>query len=158
MVTLDCNGMKKGSITLLFFLLVVFPVFAQRNKAEKTEPVIVVGKFLNQRDSMRVKELFFNGLQEKISMNYAQAASTFSKILDFDPSNDAVLYELATISFSADKPEEAEKLARKAVSVRPENEWYWLLLSNIYKRTNKINDLVFVLEELSKISPKNEAY
>ena len=158
MVTLDCNGMKKGSIAVLYFLLFVLPVFAQRNKAEKNEPVIVVGKFLNQRDSMRVKELFFNGLQEKISMNYAQAASTFSKILDFDPSNDAVLYELATISFSADKPEEAEKLVRKAVSVRPENEWYWLLLSNIYKRTNKINDLVFVLDELSKISPKNEAY
>jgi tetratricopeptide (TPR) repeat protein len=158
MDTLDCKAMKKGSIAILFFLICAFPVSAQRNKVEKAEPVIVIGKSLNQRDSIRVKELFFNGLQEKISMNYAMAASTFSKILDLDPSNDAALYELANISFSGDKPEEAEKLVRRAVTVSPENEWYWVLLSDIYKRTNKINDLVFVLEELSRISPKNEAY
>ena len=158
MDTLDCKEMKKGSIAILFFLICAFPVSAQRNKVEKAEPVIVIGKSLNQRDSIRVKELFFNGLQEKISMNYAMAASTFSKILDLDPSNDAALYELANISFSGDKPEEAEKLIRRAVTVSPDNEWYWVLLSDIYKRTNKINDLVFVLEELSRISPKNEAY
>ena len=158
MVILDCNNMIKGGIAIFFLILCAFPVFAQRNKAEKVEPVIVIGKKLNQRDSIRVKELFFSGLQEKISMNYSLAASTFSKILDLDPSNDAALYELANISFAGDKPEEAEKLARKAVTVSPENEWYWVLLSDIYKRTNKIDDLVFVLEELSRISPKNEAY
>jgi len=158
MVILDCKDMIKGLIAISFFLLCAFQVSAQRNKEEKSEPVIVIGKSLNQRDSIRVKELFFNGLQEKISMNYTLAASTFSKILDLDPSNDAALYELANISFAGDKPEEAEKLARRAVTVSPENEWYWVLLSDIYKRTNKINDLVFVLEELSKISPKNEAY
>ena len=158
MDTLDCKEMKKGSIAILFFLICAFPVSAQRNKVEKAEPVIVIGKSLNQRDSILVKELFFNGLQEKISMNYAMAASTFSKILDLDPSNDAALYELANISFAGDKPEEAEKLIRRAVTVSPDNEWYWVLLSDIYKRTNKINDLVFVLEELSRISPKNEAY
>jgi tetratricopeptide (TPR) repeat protein len=158
MDTLDCKEMKKGSIAILFFLICALPVSAQRNKAEKAEPVIVIGKSLNQRDSIRVKELFFDGLQDKISMNYAQAASTFSKILDLDPSNDAALYELANISSAGDKPEEAEKLIRRAVTVSPDNEWYWVLLSDIYKRTNKINDLVFVLEELSRISPKNEAY
>jgi tetratricopeptide (TPR) repeat protein len=54
-------------------------------------------------------------------MNYAQAASTFSKILDLDPSNDAALYELANISSAGDKPEEAEKLIRRAVTVSPDN-------------------------------------
>lgn len=68
------------------------------------------------------------------------------------------MYELANISFADNKPEEAERLIRKAVTVSPENEWYWVLLSDIYKRVNKIDDLVFVLEELSRISPKNEAY
>jgi tetratricopeptide (TPR) repeat protein len=67
-------------------------------------------------------------------MNYAQAASCFSKVLDLDPANDAALYELATISFADNKPEDAERLIRKAVTVSPENEWYWVLLSDIYKR------------------------
>jgi len=158
MVILECNGMIKRSITISFFLLCAFTASAQRNRPEKTQPVIVIGKSLNQRDSIRVKELFFDGLQEKISTNYAQAASSFSKVLDLDPANDAALYELATISFADNKPEDAERLVRKAVTVNPENEWYWVLLSDIYKRSNKIEDLVLVLEELSRISPKNEAY
>ena len=45
-----------------------------------------------------------------------------------------------------------------AVTVNPENEWYWVLLADIYKKTNKIAQLVSVLEELSKIAPKKEAY
>ena len=138
--------MIKRGIAISFFLLCTFSVSAQRNRAEKTEPVIVIGKTLNQRDSIRVKELFFDGLQEKLSMNYAQAASSFSKVLDLDPANDAALYELATISFADNKPEDAERLIRKAVTVSPENEWYWVLLSDIYKITNKIDYLVFVLE------------
>jgi len=158
MVILEYDNMIKRGIVISIFLLATFSVSAQRSKAEKAEPVIVIGKSLNQRDSTRVKELFFEGLQEKISMNYTQAVVSFTKVLDVDPANDAALYELANISFADNKPEDAETLARKAVTVNPENEWYWVLLSDIYKKTNKIADLVFVLEELSRISPKNEAY
>jgi len=148
---------KKG-IFLSFFLFFAFSVRGQKNKPETSQPVIVIGKTINQRDSIRLKELFFEGLQEKISMNYAQAAQNFNKVLDLDPANDAALYELANLKFADNRPDEAEILTRKAVTVRPENEWYWVLLSDIYKKNNKIADLVFVLEELSRISPKNEAY
>ncbi|MDP3467798.1 MAG: tetratricopeptide repeat protein [Daejeonella sp.] len=150
--------MIKRILAISFLLLCAISLSAQRNRVEKTEPVIVIGKTLNQRDSIRVKELFFDGLQEKLSMNYAQAESSFSKVLELDPANDAAMYELANISLAANKPGDAERLLRKAVTVSPENEWYWALLSDIYKRTNKIDDLVFVLEELSRISPKNESY
>lgn len=148
---------KKG-IFLSFFLFSAFSVCGQKNKPQTSQPVIVIGKTLNQRDSIRLKELFFEGLQEKISMNFAQAAQNFNKVLDLDPANDAALYELANLKFADNRPDEAEILTRKAVTVRPENEWYWVLLSDIYKKSNKIADLVFVLEELSRISPNNEAY
>jgi len=158
MVIPDYKVMIKRILAISFLLLCAISLSAQRNRVEKTEPVIVIGKTLNQRDSIRVKELFFDGLQEKLSMNYAQAESSFSKVLELDPANDAAMYELANISLAANKPGDAERLLRKAVTVSPENEWYWALLSDIYKRTNKIDDLVFVLEELSRISPKNESY
>ena len=145
MVILGCNDMIKAGITISFFLLCTFSVSAQRNRAEKAEPIIVIGKTLNQRDSIRVKELFFDALHEKLTTNYAQAAASFSKVLELDPANDAALYELATISFADNKPEDAERLIRKAVTVSPENEWYWVLLSDIYKRTNKIDDLIDIL-------------
>lgn len=152
------ESMIKKGIFLSFFLFSAFSVCGQKNKPQTSQPVIVIGKTLNQRDSIRLKELFFEGLQEKISMNFAQAAQNFNKVLDLDPANDAALYELANLKFADNRPDEAEILTRKAVTVRPENEWYWVLLSDIYKKSNKIADLVFVLEELSRISPNNEAY
>ncbi|MFA6946723.1 MAG: tetratricopeptide repeat protein, partial [Pedobacter sp.] len=150
--------MIKGSLLTLIFAFCAFTLSAQKSRQGKDEAVIVVGKVLNQKDSIRVKELFFDGLQEKISANYAQAASSFTKVLELDPANDAAMYELANLSFAENRPDDAERLARNAVTVSPENEWYWVLLSDIYKKTNKITELVFVLEELSKIAPKNESY
>ena len=150
--------MIKGALLTLVFAFCAFTLSAQKSRQGKDEAVIVVGKVLNQKDSIRVKELFFDGLQEKISANYAQAASSFTKILELDPANDAAMYELANLSFAENRPEDAERLARNAVTVSPENEWYWVLLSDIYKKTNKITELVYVLGELSKIAPQNEAY
>jgi tetratricopeptide (TPR) repeat protein len=68
------------------------------------------------------------------------------------------MYELANIKFDQNNTSEAEGLIRNAVTVNPDNEWYWVLLADIYKKTNKIAQLIPVLEELSKIAPKKEAY
>jgi tetratricopeptide (TPR) repeat protein len=150
--------MKKAAI---LFSLVLFTsvLFAQRKKQEKKKDVVIVtGRMLSQKDSNLVKDLFFDGLHEKLVMNYPQAASSFSKILETDPANDAAMYELGSIKFAGSQLEEAEYLLRNAVTVKPENEWYWVLLADIYKKSNKIDKLVPVLAELTKIAPDNEAY
>lgn len=146
--------MKKAVLTWILTVC-LSSLFAQQ-KGEGVLPV--PGKVLGQKDSLQVKDLFFDGLHEKIMMNYPEAASSFSKVLGIDPANDAAMYELANISFADNKPDEAEKLIRNAVTLRPDNEWYWALLSDIYKKTNKISELVPVLEELEKIAPDKEAY
>lgn len=149
--------MKKAAFIFIFSIS-ASSLFAQKNKQNKVEAVIVVGKVLNQRDSLQVKDLFFEGLHEKIVMNYFEAALNFEKVLDVDPSNDAAMYELANIKFNQNNTAEAESLIRNAVTVNPDNEWYWVLLADIYKKTNKIAQLVPVLEELSKIAPEKELY
>ena len=55
-------------------------------------------------------------------------------MLDIDPANDAAMYELANMSFAQNKSTEAERLIRNAVTVAPDNEWYWSFLSEIYKK------------------------
>ncbi|MEO8794431.1 MAG: tetratricopeptide repeat protein, partial [Daejeonella sp.] len=73
-----------------------------------------------------------------------------------DPGNDAAMYELANIFHARNQEEEAEKLIRDAVTVEPENKWYWFLLADIYKRTQNLAQLVPVFDELIRLSPDEE--
>ncbi|MBC7758430.1 MAG: tetratricopeptide repeat protein [Phormidesmis sp. FL-bin-119] len=144
--------------TKLLFLFILSLLLIEAKAQAKQGPVIVVGKVLNQKDSLQVKELYFEGLHEKLMENYPQAAVSFNKVLDIDPANDAAMYELANMSFAQNKPTEAERLIRNAVTVAPDNEWYWSFLSEIYKKTNNISELVLVLEELIRLRPDKEEY
>ena len=144
--------------TKLLFLFILSLHLIEAKAQAKQGPVIVVGKVLNQKDSLQVKELYFEGLHEKLMENYSQAAVSFNKVLDIDPANDAAMYELANMSFAQNKPTEAERLIRNAVTVAPDNEWYWSFLSEIYKKTNNISELVLVLEELIRLRPDKEEY
>lgn len=139
---------------LLFFTFSI--IFVEVQAQTKFGPVIVVGKVLNQKDSLEVREIYFEGLHEKLMENYPQAAASFNKVLDIDPANDAAMYELANLSLAQNKPTEAERLIRNAVTVASDNEWYWSFLSEIYKKTNNISELVLVLEELIRLRPDKE--
>lgn len=140
---------------LLTFALAVILIDAAAQKAPGG-PVIVVGKVLSQKDSLQVREIYFDGLHEKLMENYPRAAVSFNKVLEMDPANDAAMYELANMSFAQNKPAEAERLIRNAVNVKPDNPWYWFFLAEIYKKTNNISELVLVLEELIRLSPDRE--
>ena len=144
--------------TKLLFLFILSLLLIEAKAQAKQGPVIIVGKVLNQKDSLQVRELYFEGLHEKLMENYPQAAVSFNKVLDIDPANDAAMYELANMSFAQNKPTEAERLIRNAVTVAPDNEWYWSFLSEIYKKTNNISELVLVLEELIRLRPDKEEY
>ncbi|WP_411275621.1 tetratricopeptide repeat protein [Daejeonella sp.] len=142
---------------LLLFILSLLLIEAQAQT--KSGPVIVVGKVLSQNDSLQAREIFFEGIHEKLMENYPQAAVSFKKVLDIDPANDASMYELANMSMAQNKPTEAERLIRNAVTVSPDNEWYWSFLADVYKKTNNISELLLVLEELIRLRPdKEESY
>ncbi|WP_026897774.1 tetratricopeptide repeat protein [Daejeonella oryzae] len=147
--------MIKGFI--LIFLLGASATYciAQHNKA-KSAAIIVTGKVLSQADSNLVKELFFDGLHEKIVNNFQRASTNFNKVLEIDPANDAAMYELANIYHTQNQEADAERLIRMAVTVQPENNWYWLLLADIYKQTQNMAQLVPVFDELIRLSPANE--
>ena len=131
---------------------------AQKEKPDKTAFVIVTGKVLSVKDSNLVKRLYFDGLHAKLIQNYKLAADYFKQVIEIDPANDAAMYELGNLYHVQDKNEEAERLVRNAVTVAPDNKWYWALLAEIYKETNNITQLLPVFNELIRISPDNEDY
>ncbi|QNN41422.1 tetratricopeptide repeat protein [Pedobacter roseus] len=110
------------------------------------------------RDSNMVKQLFFAGLREKMSENYVVASTNFNKIVGLDPNNHAAYFELANANLRLDKLSEAEQNIKQAIKLNADNLWYWRLLGEVYKRTNKMPELIDVFNQLIRIDPENDAY
>lgn len=112
----------------------------------------------NNRDSNMVKQLFFAGLREKMSENYVVASTNFNKIVGLDPNNHAAYFELANANLRLDKLSEAEQNIKQAIKLNAGNLWYWRLLGEVYKRTNKMPELIEVFNQLIRLDPENDAY
>ena len=110
------------------------------------------------RDSNMVKQLFFAGLKEKMADNYMLAATNFNKVVGLDAVNHAAYFELANANLRLDKFVEAEQNIKQAIKLNNNNQWYYRLLGEIYKRTNKMPELVSVFNELIRINPEYDGY
>lgn len=120
--------------------------------------IMVVGKPLTRSDSMAVNQLFYQALREKTMENASAAATLFSQVLEIDPANDAGMYELARIRTSEKNDTDARQLLEKAVTVNPDNEWYWLALAGNYEKVNDIPKLENIFKELIRINPEKPDY
>lgn len=132
--------------------------YAQKNKEPKQELVIVPGKVLTTEDSSRVTQLYYNGLREKVVQNQTLALDYFNQILTIDPANHYASYELAQLYFNKGDLNAAKEFAQKAVTVKTDNEWYWLLNANIYEEQKDYILLEYALAELIKIAPEKIDY
>lgn len=151
----------KASIKVFGLMLMLLPgfVFAQHKKnTDKNSIVMVVGKPLTRSDSVIVNELFYQGLREKIMENASAAATLFSQVLEIDPANAAGMFELAHIRTNENKDADARQLLEKAVTVNPDNEWYWLALAGNYEKINDVPKLENVFKELIRIDPDKPDY
>lgn len=150
--------MKKSAIIFTLFIL-GFSSFAQNKKKENTQEVIIVaGKVLTPEDSSQVKEIFLSGLREKISAHYKLAEDYFQRVLSIDAANDAAMFELAQLALENKQVDVAEEYAKLAVTIKPENPWYWLLMANIYQQEKKYDLLIYALDELIRIHPDKTDY
>ncbi|MBS7566055.1 tetratricopeptide repeat protein [Mucilaginibacter sp. Bleaf8] len=115
-------------------------------------------KPLTSVDSLMVQQLYFSALREKTIENLPQATELFSKVLQTDAGNDAAMYELANLLKLQSKRAEAQQLLERAVTVKPDNEWYWVSLAESYEKTNNIGRLQHVFDELIRINPDKPEY
>ena len=144
---------------IIILLTLGFSSFAQRQKKELSkEVVIVAGKILTPEDSSLVKDLFLSGLREKISAHYKLSEDYFQRVLVLDAANDAALFELAQLALDNKQIDVAEDYAKLAVTVKPDNQWYWLLMANIYQQQKKYDLLVYAMDELIRLHPDKTDY
>ncbi|MDR2970736.1 MAG: tetratricopeptide repeat protein, partial [Bacteroidales bacterium] len=102
--------------------------------------------------------LYIEALSKKIQENYADAILMFENILKKYPNDHASMYELADAYAIQDELPMAIRWATKATELDPDNDWYYLTLSELYMKNNEPEKSVVVLERLSKRKPNNIDY
>lgn len=117
------------------------------------QQVMIAPKILTAGDSLLIKELYFKGIQQKSAGQLAAAEKTFDKLVLLQPDNDAAYFELARIYLEKEDYTEAERAAKRAASINPDNEWYWSTLLDIHKKTGNIKAMPDVFDELIRIHP-----
>ncbi|SEA85440.1 tetratricopeptide repeat protein [Pedobacter hartonius] len=113
---------------------------------------------ISVRDSAVIKQLFFEGLQDKLNENYAKSNESFSRITAIDAGNAAAWYEIALLNFRQNKMTEAEMAIKTAVNLEQDNLWYWKLLAELYKTTGNMNQLIPVFDQLIRLSPEQRNF
>lgn len=137
--------MKQIKVLLLVLLGNAYALFAQRPTVPLT-------------DTAMIKVLYFAGLRDKLNEDYSKANESFSKILQLDPKNAAVYYEIAIVNYRQNNLYEAEMAIKKATALETNNTWYWMLMAELYKRKGDMNAMAGVLNQLIRLSPDKADY
>lgn len=101
---------------------------------------------------------FYEGLHEKTTGNIRKAETLFKKVLSNDANNAAAMYELAGIYLINMQTADAGAMIAQAVSVEPDNKWYWLLYAELARKSDKRDMLVHIFDNLIRLDPNASDY
>nr|WP_294899113.1 tetratricopeptide repeat protein [uncultured Pedobacter sp.] len=147
----------RSTFTVLLVLLCIGS-YAQRKKAINQPLIVLSGNNISAQDSIKVLDLYYSGLREKVVENPTLAIESFQQALKIDPLHHPSYYELGQIYFKKGDLANARIYAEKAVTIKTDNEWYWLLVANIYQQQQNYKLLDYALNELIKLSPDKLDY
>ena len=124
--------LKKKIRTLPIILVVLggvltfdFAAFGQKKKDSS-------GK--EEYNQIESTDKFTEGVKYYILEDMAKALMLFQKSLEYDPDNDAAYYQIAKILSEKGEHGEALNYASKALSLSPQNKYYYLLNAEILTR------------------------
>ncbi len=150
--------MNLRSIFTTLLILLCISSFGQRKKVKDQPLIILSGNNLNGSDSSKVIDLYYSGLREKVVENQILAIESFNQAIKVDPLHHPSYYELGQIYFKKGDLTNARTFAEKAVTIKTDNEWYWLLVANIYQQQQDYKLLNYALNELIKLRPDKQEY
>lgn len=90
---------------------------------------------LSYAQQKKFNEAFFEASKQKALGNLEEATSSFLQAIKIDPSNHAVMYQLANLYLKQKNTDESQHWAEKSVQKNPVyNHWYYGQLGQIYNR------------------------
>lgn len=121
------------------------------DKGKKSESV-------DGMDRIAIQGMFYDASRAKILEDYQEAIRIYEKILKVDPTNDAAMYELASIFYGGGQQEAALKHIEAAVKLNSLNKWYLLLHADVLAYSGKYAEAADVYELMLKNFPGEVEY
>ena len=154
---------RKISITywVLFLALVGLSSCATTKKVAQKAPVNQVAQETTQVTKDQEREfqyLLIEGLKQKALGNLDKAIPIFSRCLEIDPSSSTAMFELANIHIAKGDFTSAMLLLEKAVANNPENEYYHLMLAQVYQQNKQFDKAADQYGQLALLFPDNDDY
>ncbi|MDD4847930.1 MAG: tetratricopeptide repeat protein [Bacteroidales bacterium] len=108
---------------------------------------------IKQTESKRQNNsMYLDALNQKILGNHEDAILLFEQTISKYPDDHASMYELAEIYGLKKEFPLAVNYALRAVDLQPDNEWYNILLAQLYQSNNEMIKAIAVWENLCKKS------
>ncbi|PID88868.1 MAG: hypothetical protein CSB02_00490 [Bacteroidia bacterium] len=103
-------------------------------------------------------DMFLEAERYKMIEDYTQAKEYYSKTLDLDKNYDPAMFELGRICLMQRRYDEALLWIEKAYAEDPNNKWYGVYLSDLYKANGQFAEARKVYEHLLENEPQNAEY
>src|SRR5690606_14442102 len=145
------------NITKLYWAFLIGCIGLLCSPATAQEQLAAMPRALDAGDSLLIKELYFQGVQQKASGQLAAAERTFEKVIHLQPDNHAAHFELARIHVENENYTEAEKSAIRATTLEPDNKWYWTVLLDVYKKAADFKKIAEVFSALIRLEPQKKS-
>ncbi len=136
----SCSGSKK----------VVQTKKQQTNQIQET--------VLDNTQQSEFEYIFIEGLKQKHQGNIDGAQQMFSRCLEIDPLSAVCMFEMGKIHYAKKDITSATLLLEKARDINPNNQWYTLLLAQVYQQSQKFGEAAKLYESLYKTDSKNITY
>jgi tetratricopeptide (TPR) repeat protein len=130
---------------MLFIALLIFGTNVQAQKKDKQKED---AKTLNDFELKERKAAFMDANKQKMLGNPEEAAELYRKAIKIDPNHDASMFELARIYQYQNRVDDAIVLVNNAIEINDNISWYYLLLSDLYKKNREYEKVVEVFNRL----------
>jgi len=107
---------------------------------------------------VNVQKIFIDATKDKLLGKYEEAIVLYKEVLKLDKDNHAAAYEMARLYEVLDKDEKALTSIKMATALEPNNDWYKMLLSDLYHKNNKNKEAAEIYEQLATANPTSEFF
>ncbi|MEM6766884.1 MAG: tetratricopeptide repeat protein [Bacteroidota bacterium] len=104
----------------------------------------------SSQNTIKLDNLYIDACTHMIRGDYQAAIGLFKEVLEMDPKQHASMYHIAKLSVELRNYEEAVAFGKKAISLAPENLWYYTTLRQSYELRGNFSQALKLQEEIVK--------
>ncbi len=146
------------SVFLVFLLITIHPVVAQKRRERKKEQANNQEQSLESTDPRLGMNYFMEAEKYYILEDYAKSLLLFQRTLEMEPDNAAVEFKIAQIYVQTGELTKALPYAQQSVTHDPKNKFYYHLLAQIYIKKSDFTHAASTYEKLISTIPNTDEY